>query len=133
MWTYSEFLHDAERLARALSTRHAQGARVALYASNSPEWMVFEYACGLAGVTLAMANPAYQVRELAYVVEQSGAEAIYYVSEFRGNLMAQIVAEVADQIPAVQLLRSSTPPAPPTSRRVPSSTTRESSRMPTAG
>ncbi|MGI9613320.1 MAG: class I adenylate-forming enzyme family protein [Acidimicrobiales bacterium] len=101
-WTYSEFLHDAERLARALSTRHAQDARVTLYASNSPEWLVFEYACALAGITLVTANPAFQARELAYVVEQSESEAIYYVSEFRGNPMIEIVTEVASQVPAVQ-------------------------------
>ncbi len=101
-WTYSEFLHDAERLGRALSWRHARDARVTLYASNCPEWLIFEYACALAGVTLVTANPAYQPRELAYVVEQSASEAIYFVASFRGNPMGDIVTEVASQVPGVR-------------------------------
>jgi fatty-acyl-CoA synthase len=38
VWSYSELLHDAEGLARALSTRHAEGARVTVFAGNIPEW-----------------------------------------------------------------------------------------------
>ena len=34
-----------------------------------------EYACALAGLVLVTANPAYQVGELRYVLEQSGAVA----------------------------------------------------------
>jgi fatty-acyl-CoA synthase len=101
-WTYSEFFHDTERLARALSTRHAPGARITVYASNCPEWLLLEYASAFAGLTLVTANPAFQVRELAYVVEQSSSEAIYFVAGFRGNPMAEIVADVAAQVPAVR-------------------------------
>ena len=90
-WTYAALLEDAERLARALSTRHDEGARIAVYANNCPEWVLLELACGLAGVTLATVNPSYQKSELAYVLSQSRSEAIYYVAEFRGNPMAQIV------------------------------------------
>ena len=36
------------------------------------------------------ANPAYQVRELRYVLEQSGAVALFLVEEFRGNPMGEI-------------------------------------------
>ena len=46
VWTYAELLHDAERLARALASRHAEGARVAVYANNVPEWVLLELGCG---------------------------------------------------------------------------------------
>lgn len=94
-WSYTEFLHDAERLARALATRHAEGARVTVFAPNIPEWLVLQFGCALAGVTLVTANPAYQPRELKYVIEQSGSEAIYFVENHRGNPMGDIVREVA--------------------------------------
>ncbi|MEP2103111.1 MAG: AMP-binding protein [Parasphingorhabdus sp.] len=100
-WTYSELLADAERLARALASRHAEGARVAVYANNVPEWVLLELACGLAGVTLVTVNPAYQKRELKYVLEQSRSEAIYYVADFRGNPMQEIADAVCDEIPAI--------------------------------
>ena len=84
-WTYAELLADSERLARALASRHNEGARIAVYANNVPEWVLLELACGLAGIILVTVNPAYQKRELKYVLEQSRSEAIYYVTDFRGN------------------------------------------------
>ncbi|MBS0277357.1 MAG: AMP-binding protein [Proteobacteria bacterium] len=102
VWTYRTLLEDTERLARALASRHAEGARVAVYANNVPEWLLLEYACGLAGVTLVTVNPAYQKRELKYVLEQSSSEAIYYVGEFRGNPMREISDAVCDELPAIK-------------------------------
>ena len=102
VWSYSELLHDAERLARALSTRHAEGARVTVFAGNIPEWLLLQFGCALAGVTLVTANPAYQARELKYVVEQSESEAIYFVDNYRGNPMGEFVGEVGDALPAIR-------------------------------
>ena len=51
---------------------------------------------------LITANPAFQARELAYVLEQSGAVALFLVEEFRGNPMRQIGTEVAESIASVR-------------------------------
>ena len=101
-WTYARLLADSERLARALASRHAEGARIAVFANNVAEWVLLELACGLAGVTLVTVNPAYQKRELKYVLEQSRSEAIYYVESFRGNPVKQIADEVCDELPAIR-------------------------------
>ena len=93
-WTYAELLKDAERLAMALSTRFAPGERVVIWSPNSPEWVLMEYACALSGLVLVTANPAFQARELAYVLEQSRAVALFLVEKFRGNPMGRIGAEV---------------------------------------
>ena len=53
-------------------------------------------------LVLVTANPAYQVRELRYVLEQSGAVALFLVREFRGNPMAEIGAAAADGLAAVR-------------------------------
>ena len=52
-----------------------------------------EYACALAGLVLVTANPSFQARELRYVLEQSGAVALFRVDDFRGNPMAVIASE----------------------------------------
>lgn len=101
-WTYTELLRDAERLGRALANRHKEGARIAAYAHNIPEWVLLELACGLAGVILVTVNPAYQKRELKFVLEQSRSEAIYYVTDFRGNPMRDIADAVCDEIAAIK-------------------------------
>ncbi|MCY4481011.1 MAG: AMP-binding protein [Rhodospirillales bacterium] len=101
-WSYAEMLADSERLAGALAARFHPGERVVVWAPNSPEWVLMEYACALAGLVLVTANPAYQVRELRYVLEQSGAVALFLVREFRGNPMAEIGAAAADGVDAVR-------------------------------
>lgn len=101
VWTYAELLADGERLARALASRHAEGARVAVFANNVPEWVLLELACGLAGIILVTVNPAYQKRELKFVLEQSRSEAIYYVADFRGNPVQEIADAVCDEIPGI--------------------------------
>jgi fatty-acyl-CoA synthase len=89
-WCYAELLADSENLAEALSTRFAPGERVVVWSPNSPEWVLMEYACALSGLVLVTANPAFQEKELRYVLEQSGAVALFLVESFRGNPMLEI-------------------------------------------
>jgi fatty-acyl-CoA synthase len=99
-WTFAALHDDSRRLARALASRHSKGARIAVFANNIPEWLLLEYGSAMAGLVLVTVNPAFQPRELRYVLEQSRAEALYYVGEFRGNPMAKIAEEVCRDIPA---------------------------------
>lgn len=101
VWTYAQLLADSERLGRALVSRHPEGARVAVYANNIPEWLLLEMGCAFANLTLVTVNPAYQKRELQFVLEQSRAEAIYYIESFRGNPMGDIVKAACDELPAI--------------------------------
>lgn len=101
-WTYAELLADSERLALALSTRYAPGDRLCVWAPNIPEWLLMEYACALAGLTLVTANPSYQASELRYVLEQSGAVGLFLIQSYRGNPMADIAATACDGLVAVR-------------------------------
>lgn len=92
-WTYASLLDDSERLAQALISRFKQGEHIVVWAPNIPEWVLMEYACALAGLVLVTANPAYQAKELRYVLEHSGAVALFLVESYRGNPMAAISRE----------------------------------------
>ena len=94
-WTYRALLQDAQRLGRALASRHAPSARIAIYANNIPEWVLVEFGCALAGLILVTVNPASIEPELRYIVEQSGAEAVYFAESFRGNPLGDIAKSVA--------------------------------------
>ncbi|RPF71660.1 AMP-binding protein [Aurantiacibacter spongiae] len=98
-WTYAELLHDADRLARSMVSRYRKGERVAVWAPNIPEWVIIEYAAALAGLTLVTVNPAYQKRELDYILRQSGSAGLFLIEEFRGNRMGEIARGVAGGIP----------------------------------
>ena len=101
-WSYGELLADSEKLALALSTRYAPGERVTVWAPNIPEWLVMEYACALAGLTLVTANPGYQPQELRYVLEQSESVALFAVESYRGNPMAEIAVEACKGLSAIR-------------------------------
>lgn len=101
-WTYRELLADSERLAQALLTRYRPGERIAVWAPNIPEWVIAEFALGLAGLVLVTVNPGYQPRELKYVLEQSGAVGLFLIAEYRGNPLARIAADVVAGIPAIR-------------------------------
>jgi acyl-CoA synthetase (AMP-forming)/AMP-acid ligase II len=88
-WSYGELLEQSERVARALLGRFAPRDRVAVWANNIPEWVVLEFAAGLAGVTIVTVNPALRAGELAHVLGQSRADGIFLLPEYRGNPMAQ--------------------------------------------
>jgi len=100
-WTYAELLADAERAARALTTRFAPGERLAVWAPNLPEWVILEYAAALAGLILVTVNPALRPAELAYVLNQSGAAGIFLVPEFRSP-MAQFLDDVRPDVPSLR-------------------------------
>jgi len=100
-WTYAGLLAEAEQAARALSARFAPGERVAVWAPNLPEWVVLEFAAGLAGLILVTVNPALRPAELAYVLNQSGAAGVFLTPEFRSP-MAEFLEQVRPGLPALR-------------------------------
>lgn len=95
-WTYAEFLRDAERTARALLAHFHPGERVAVYASNSPEWMILQHGMSLAGLILVPVNPAYTARELLYVLRDSEATGLFHDESYRGKNLETVLDEVRE-------------------------------------
>jgi len=98
-WTFERLLEEAERTARALLGRFQPGERVAVWANNIPEWLLLEYGCALANLTLVTVNPAFRPRELAYVLGQSRSAGVFLVAEFRGNPLAASLESVRGDLP----------------------------------
>ncbi|KWV91003.1 class I adenylate-forming enzyme family protein [Erythrobacter sp. YT30] len=99
-WTFAELLSEAERAGRALASRHPAGTRIAIMAGNCPEWVMVQLGAALAGLTIVTVNPSFLAREVRYVLEQSGAEAVYYQTNVRGSALRPIVDEAAAGLPA---------------------------------
>ena len=87
-WTYSELLDEAERAARSLVARFEPGEHVAIWAHNIPEWVILEYALGLAGLVLVTINPTLRPDEVRYVLAQSKAAGLFHVDTFRDQSLA---------------------------------------------
>jgi acyl-CoA synthetase (AMP-forming)/AMP-acid ligase II len=100
--TYAGLLTAAEQAARALLTRFRPGQHVAVWAGNSLEWILLEYAAALAGLVLVTVNPAYQASELAYVLGQSRSAGLFHMASYRGNPLAEMVTEIRQDLPALR-------------------------------
>jgi fatty-acyl-CoA synthase len=101
-WTWSEFLADAERAARALLARFAPGDRIAVWAPNSADWVVLQQGVAMAGMVLVALNPAYRAREMEYVLRQSGAAALFCIDSFRGFAMRALAEELRAGLPELR-------------------------------
>ena len=101
-WDYAGLLADSERVARALLGRFGPGERLAVYAPNSPEWLLLEFGTALAGVTLITVNPALRAAELEYVLGQSRAHGIVLAPGYRGSDLAETVAQVRGRLPELR-------------------------------
>ncbi|NND66510.1 MAG: AMP-binding protein [Halioglobus sp.] len=79
--TYSEFAQRAARIGGALSTTFglAAGDRVAIVMKNSPEYLEALYGLWYAGLVAVPVNAKLHAREIAYILEDSGA-ALCFVS-----------------------------------------------------
>ena len=119
-WTYAELLAAAERVAGNLLARFAPGERLAVWGSNSPEWIITQLGSALAGMVFVAVDPAYRASELAYVLGQSEAAGIVHDDSGRGFSRAEVIARVRPDLPALrdvltlggpELLEAAPPPA----------------------
>ena len=101
-WCYADLLAASEGVARALLGRFAPGERVAVWAPNSPEWLLMEFGAALAGLTLVTVNPALRAAEVAFVLGQSRAEGVVLAPAYRGADLAETLAQVRGGLPSLR-------------------------------
>lgn len=93
--TYGDLYAAAARLAGVLCGQFHPQSRVAVWSPNMAEWVVIQYAVGLAGMILTPFNPALADGELRVLLEQSGAAVIYAAPAYRGSPLAERARLVA--------------------------------------
>ncbi|UFS58150.1 AMP-binding protein [Subtercola endophyticus] len=107
-WSYAEFLADTEKVARGLLRSFEPGDRIAIWAPNAAEWVILQQAIAMAGMLVVAINPAYREHELEYVLSQSGAVGIFFVDEYRGCNLREMILSVSPHTPALRELISFT-------------------------
>lgn len=80
-----------------------KGDRVAIWAPNSMEWILTQYATALAGIVQVNINPAYKTYELEYSLKKVGCKAIIMSESFKSqnyvNMLLELCPELADSKP----------------------------------
>jgi fatty-acyl-CoA synthase len=98
-WTFAELLAESESVAIGLAERFGPGSRIALWSTNSPEWLLLQFGAALAGLTLVTVNPAYREHELAYVLQQSRAAAAFVMPKLRSRDLVSIAQSATADLP----------------------------------
>jgi fatty-acyl-CoA synthase len=103
-YTYTEFREEVDRAARGLMALGIQrGHHVGIWATNYSEWVLTQFATAKIGAVMVNVNPAYRTHELAYVLEQSEANALILIGRFRNSdyvaMLSEVVPELKDSHP----------------------------------
>ena len=102
-WTYAEFASEVDRLARALlATGLVKGERVGIWAPNSAQWTLVQYATAKIGAILVNINPSYRTHELEFVLKQAGIAAVFLAESFKSSDYVAMLAEVRGSCPDVR-------------------------------
>src|SRR6476659_6449642 len=76
----------------------APGDRVAILSENRPEWAIADYACLTAGLTDVPIYPTLPAEQIAYILKDSGAVAIFVSN----GAQAEKIREIRSQLPSLK-------------------------------
>jgi acyl-CoA synthetase (AMP-forming)/AMP-acid ligase II len=103
-WTFAELQDRALAVAAGLEASGIEpGQRIAVWATNRPEWVEIQFGAAYAGVVLVPLNPLYRADEVRFVLGKVGASACFVEPENRGASLWGILEDVAGELPALRL------------------------------
>src|SRR5687767_9876039 len=84
--TYGQYREVVNRLAKSLIAYGVErGDHVAVWATNTPEWIFLQLALAKIGATLVTINTNYRAAEIEYALRQGDVSTIFLMEEHRGN------------------------------------------------
>ena len=106
--TYRQFRQDVDTFARALVSLGVKaGSKVAVWATNVPEWFLTFWAATKLGAVLVTVNTAYKSHEAEYLLRQSDTHTLVMIescldSDYKG-IINQLCPELAHTKPGESL------------------------------
>src|SRR5258705_873667 len=97
--SHSEVAERVRHSARGLASLGVRrGDRVGILSENRPEWAIADFACLAAGLTDVPIYPTLPADQIAYVLKDSGAVAIFVST----RVQAEKIREIRAQLPALK-------------------------------
>lgn len=97
--TYSQFLAETDRFARALySLGVRSGDKVAIWATNVPAWFITFWATARLGAVLVTMNTAYKVHEAEYLLRQSDTHTLVTIENCLDCDYKGIISELCPEL-----------------------------------
>ena len=105
--TYEEFRRDVNDFAKALMSLGVRsGSKVAVWATNVPEWYISFWACCKIGAVLVTMNTAYKIHEAEYLLRQSDTHTLVMIESAVDSNYREIINELCPEIAASKAGRS---------------------------
>ncbi len=93
--TYAEFNAEADRIAKGfMSLGIEKGDKVAIWATNVPEWLLTMAASAKIGAVLVTVNTNYKIFELEYLLKQSDTKMLVAINGFKDSNYMNIINEL---------------------------------------
>ncbi len=97
--SYRELARAVEELAAGLlGIGFQRGDRIGIWSTNNIEWLLLQLATARIGVLLVNMNPAYRVRELAYALQRSEVQGLFFIPHFRSSDYVQMLLELMPEL-----------------------------------
>ncbi len=97
--TWKEFNEEVEKIAKGfLSIGIRKGDHVAIWATNTPEWILTLFATAKIGAVLVTVNTNYKVFELEYLLRQSDTKALVMSQGFKDADYVKILNDLCPDL-----------------------------------
>jgi fatty-acyl-CoA synthase len=94
-FTFAQLETEARLIARGLMAMGvARGERVAVWATNVPEWIVLQFALAKVGAVLVTVNTSLRAAEMDYLLRQSEAATVITISGFKDVNYVDVLREI---------------------------------------
>ena len=97
--TYSQFRDDVDHFARALLALGVKkGDKVAVWATNVPQWYITFWATVKIGAVLVTVNTSYKIHEAEYLLRQSDTHTLVMIDGFKDSDYVGIIKEICPEL-----------------------------------
>lgn len=98
-WTYREFNNICRLAAKGLMKLGIEkGEQLAAWSTNTPEWLITQFATGKMGAVLVTVNTNYRTAELEYLLEQSDSTTIILMDTWKESSYIDMLYEIAPEL-----------------------------------
>ncbi len=98
-YTYAQLYKVSKKAAKSLMALGVKkGDRVAIWATNHPEWVIAQFATALIGAVLVTVNPAYRTHELEYGLKDAEVQSLILIPTFKSSNYVEMLNEVVPEL-----------------------------------
>ncbi|MEH6942824.1 AMP-binding protein [Bacillus sp. JJ722] len=102
-YTYKQFNEVCERAAKGfMALGINKGDNVAIWASNTPEWLISQFSTGKMGGILVTVNTNYQSQELEYLLRQSDSTTLIMIDSFKTHSYMETLYSIVPELKTSQ-------------------------------